>query len=114
MTRSKRLGTQAETAVVAALRSVFPNAERRTLTGSSDRGDINAHPHLMIEVKNHRQINLAEFIDQTRTQADNAGAWLGVAWIKRRGKSDPAAWYVAMDGATFLQILTRLVRAGAL
>ena len=51
MSRSKAKGTAAETAVVRFLRAVgFTQAERRTLGGTQDRGDIAGVPGVVIEV----------------------------------------------------------------
>jgi hypothetical protein len=50
--RPKNIGTAAETAVVRAARPRgFPNADRLTLTGANDRGDVGLCPGVIIEVK---------------------------------------------------------------
>jgi hypothetical protein len=50
--RPKAIGTAAETAVVRAARPRgFPHADRLTLTGNQDRGDVGLCPGVVIEVK---------------------------------------------------------------
>lgn len=109
MSRNKAKGTAAETAVVVALRDAgFATVERRALQGAADRGDIAGLPGVVIEVKNHASIDLAAFVDEAEVEADNDNADLGVAWVKRRGKSSPLDWYVVMTGRRFVWVLGRL------
>ena len=104
--RSKARGTAAESAVVAYLRDHgWPHAERRTLSGAHDRGDIAGIVGVCIEVKDHREIRLAEFVDEATTEGANAGADIAAAWVKRRGKGSPGEWYVVMTGSTFTDLL---------
>lgn len=84
----------------------WPFAERRALQGALDTGDINLSPGApVIEVKDHKTLSLAQFVDEATAEAINARAPFGVAWIKRRGKSSPGEWYVVMSGDTFATIL---------
>jgi hypothetical protein len=100
----KRLGTAAEVAVVRYLRHFWPDVERRALAGINDRGDIAGLTGLVVEVKNHRALDLAGWVGEA--QRESAGCPdLGVVWHKRRGKGSPADWYVTMDGATFVALL---------
>jgi hypothetical protein len=115
MSKSKAKGTAAETAVVEYLKEWFPRCERRTTSGSNDRGDINLGPSylrnqvdVVIEVKNHRVMALPEWIKEANVEAFNANVDIGVVWHKRVGKGSPADWYVTMDGATFTDILLKL------
>lgn len=110
MTRSRRTareaGTKWETAIVAALIDAgWPHTERRRLAGSNDRGDIAGITGVCIEAKNTNRLELAAAVDEAKTEAANAGARIGVAWIKRKGKASPLDGYVVMDGATFLALL---------
>lgn len=106
MSASKRKGTAAESAVVAYLREQgWNHAERRALSGAADRGDIAGLVGVCIEVKDHREIRLAEFIDEATAEGRNADADIAAAWIKRRGKGSPADWYVVMTGETFTDLL---------
>jgi hypothetical protein len=106
MSASKQRGTAAETAVVRYLQANgHPDAERRTLAGRNDRGDIANIPGVAVEVKACKAIDLAGWVDEANVEAKNAGVPVGVVWAKRRGKTDPASWYVVMDGATFLKLI---------
>lgn len=103
---SGRKGTAWETAVVEYLKAVgWPDAERRRLSGALDRGDVAGVPGVMIEAKAERAITLAAYLTEVEAQTRNAGALVGVAWIKRRGKTSPADAYVVMTGATFTALL---------
>jgi hypothetical protein len=104
--RSKAKGTAAETAVVRFLQTVgFPYAERRTLNGTHDRGDIAGIPSVVIEVKNCAKQELGSWVAEAERERDNDRATLGVVWHKRRGKTDPAHWFVTMSGAQFAALL---------
>jgi hypothetical protein len=113
--RAKNKGTAAETAVVEFLKANgFPQAERRTLSGSNDKGDINVSPDVVIEVKNVKTMTLSVWMDEAIAESENAGAWVTAVWHKRIRKGDPANWYVTMDGAMFAGILIQLRRMGAI
>lgn len=103
---SKQRGTLWETAIVTFLQANgFPQAERRALAGALDKGDIAGVPGCVIEAKNCKQINLAAFLDEATAERDNAGAVVGAAWVKRRGKASAADGYVVMNGTTFVYLL---------
>jgi hypothetical protein len=115
VSRNKAKGTRAESAVVDYLRALWwPHAERRTATGRNDRGDVNLANGLpvVIEVKNHAAMSLAEWVDEANQESANADAEFGVVWHKRRGKGSPAEWYVTMTGATFAELLRGWEREG--
>jgi len=105
---NKARGTRAESAVVAYLRAAGAvHAERRSLNGAKDRGDVAGIPGVVIEVKDHARIDLAGFVDEAERESWNGPVpEVGVAWIKRRGKGSPGEWYVAMTGDTFRYLLT--------
>jgi hypothetical protein len=106
MNRNKAAGTRWESAIVEFLRdNGFPWAERRALAGALDKGDVTGIPGVVIEAKAHRQISLAEFLDEALTERDNAGAQIGAAWVKRKGKGSAGDGYVVMDGHTFALLL---------
>jgi hypothetical protein len=106
MSASKAKGTRAESAIVEYLRRRgWLQAERRALAGRGDKGDVTGVP-CVIECKNTNRLDLAGAVDEANAEAANACADIGVAWIKRRGKGDPADWYVAMDGRTFTELLS--------
>lgn len=106
MSAAKQKGTAAETAIVNYLRgSGFTQAERRTLNGAKDRGDIAGIPGVVIEVKNCARQELGGWIVEAELERDNDHASLGVVWHKRRGKGSPADWFVTMSGAQFAALL---------
>jgi hypothetical protein len=106
VTRSKRIGTAAESLVVELLRlKGFPYAERRALKGHQDCGDVTGIPGVVIEVKAHKEMKLAEWMDETEAERVNAAAAVAVCWHKRRGKGNPMDWYVTMTGAQFVALL---------
>jgi hypothetical protein len=106
MSASKRKGTAWETAITKYLRdNGAPHAERRTLNGTKDRGDITGIPGVVIEAKNTNRIDLADWISETETERRNDNAEIGACWIKRRGHTNPGAGYVLMTGDRFLRLL---------
>ncbi|MEU4154806.1 hypothetical protein [Streptomyces antimycoticus] len=106
MSASKKKGTAAETAVVNFLRAIgFTQAERRTLNGTHDRGDIAGLPGIVIEVKNCSRQELAAWLDEAERERANDGASLGAVWHKRRGKGNPGDWFVTMSGLQFGYLL---------
>jgi hypothetical protein len=106
MSASKKKGTTAETAVVQFLRAAgFTQTERRTLNGAKDRGDIAGIPGVVIEVKNCARQELGAWIAEAELERDNDNASLGIVWHKRRGKGNPADWFVTMSGRQFAALL---------
>ncbi|MFI0481720.1 hypothetical protein [Actinomadura sp. 9N215] len=106
MSRERAKGTAAETAIVTHLqRHGFPHAERRAGAGRLDRGDIAGIVGVVIEVKAHARTELAAWVDETRRETVNGKADYGAVWHKRRGKGDPADWFVTLDGDTFTRLL---------
>jgi hypothetical protein len=103
--RSK--GTAAESLVVDYLHRFNPNVERRALGGAFDRGDIAGIVGCVIEVKAHARLDLAGFVDEAERERLNDNAEVGVAWIKRKGTTNPGAWYVAMTGDQFTHLLRK-------
>lgn len=92
MSRSKDIGTRAETAVAKYLRANgFEHAERRALRGRQDAGDITGTPGVCWEVKGGEQARSASHIDVDRwlleldEETGHAGADVGVLVLQRRG-----------------------------
>lgn len=90
MSKSKAKGTAAETAVVRYLRSlerngtpVFPDVERRALSGNVDKGDIAGIPFWTIEVKAAKTLKLSEWKNETVIEATNAGTTSFMLVVKR-------------------------------
>lgn len=105
---SKRKGTEAETAVTLAMRSThWPSAERRTLSGSQDKGDINTgNSRLVIEVKADKALEYPRYLRETEIERVNAGADLGVCVIKPPGLGQRRVgyWWMLMSDATWHQL----------
>ena len=97
MSKAKQKGTAAETAVVNWLKEQGrKHVERRSLNGSFDRGDIAGIPGVVIEVKNHAKMELAQWINELFVEMDNDNAETGVVIHKRRGVSDVGGWYATI------------------
>lgn len=88
--KPKIKGTLAESAVVRYfLHRGWPFAERRTLSGSHDKGDVagiyGVAGAVMVEVKNHAKLNVTGALREAAVEQRNAGAALGVVISKPRG-----------------------------
>lgn len=96
--RPKEIGTAAETAVVRAARRLgFPNADRLTLTGNKDRGDIGLCPGVILEVKGGEAAkkstddDISRWLAETNREALNAHAEVAFLVTQRRGVGAPNA-----------------------
>ena len=86
----------------------FPHVERRYGAGNTlDKGDVNGI-QAVIECKNLAKITLASIMDETARETANSHFDLGIAVIKRRGKSADHAYAVV----TLLDMITLLKAAG--
>lgn len=92
--RPKQKGTAAETSVLRyAQQNGFPFAERLTLSGAYDRGDIMLvpGPEVIIEVKAGKQAQYASknqidaWLDETETERVNARATIAMLVTQPRG-----------------------------
>ena len=107
MSVQRARGTAAETAVVRYLQANgHVTVERRALGGVHDRGDISGLSETVVEVKAHRAMDLASWVDQSR-KAMRPGDRIAAVWHKRRGKGSPGDWYVTMTGDDFIRLLER-------
>ncbi|MEV8177211.1 hypothetical protein AB0O99_04085 [Cellulosimicrobium funkei] len=96
--RPKQIGTAAETAVVRAARTRgFPHADRLTLTGNKDRGDIGLCPGVILEVKGGEKaraasdLDIERWLDETDREAVHANADVAFLVTQRRGVGAPNA-----------------------
>ncbi len=97
MSKQRAKGTAAETAVVRYLQdNGFIHAERRALHGINDKGDITGIPGVVIEVKNHAKLTLAEWVKELQQEMVNADADFGFVVAKKKGTTNPAEWYAVM------------------
>jgi hypothetical protein len=85
--RPRGKGTSAETMLVDYLQANgFPYAERRSLKGGKDQGDITGCRGLVFEVKwAHAGIRMSEWVEQMVVERNNAQADHGVLVIKTPG-----------------------------
>jgi Holliday junction resolvase len=91
MTKSKALGTAAETAVVRYLQNWWPAAERRALSGSKDKGDVAGINSVCIEIKAAKTQLIGPWQRETLTEMANAGASACMLVVKRPYKT-AARW----------------------
>jgi len=106
MSKQKQKGTRAESTVVEFLKqNGFPYAERRALTGAADKGDITGIGPVVIEVKDHQKITLAQFVSELKEEVNNAKAQTGVAVIKRRGTLQVGDWYAVMPVSWWVDLV---------
>lgn len=105
MNKPKAIGTKAETAVARYLQAHgFPHAERRSLRGVLDAGDITGCPGVCIEVKggdtakSASDLLVADWLAETETERVNAGAHVGVLVLQRRGVglANAGRWWAVM------------------
>lgn len=84
--------------------------ERRVKHGTNDRGDIaglRIHgKRVVVECKNHKRMELAEWVDEAETERGNDDADYGIVIHKRRGcgKAKFGGNYVTMTLETFAAI----------
>lgn len=112
--RPKQIGTAAETAVVRAARERgFPQADRLTLTGANDRGDVGLCPGVILEVKGGQAAKAASdgqiltWLAETERERVNAGAHVAFLVTQRAGIGAPNAhrWWAHTTVGTFLTLL---------
>ena len=108
--RSKSIGTAGESAVAKYLKAHgWPYAERRSLNGALDRGDIAGTPGIVWEIKagaaamNASDAQIDAWLRETETERLNDGADIGILVTKRRGVSGTRAgeWWAVLDGGVF-------------
>lgn len=109
MSRQKDKGTRWES---WCERELAPfGAVRSVLHGRLDQGDLHGLRigplSVICECKNHAEYRFAEYVAEADAEAVNAGADIGVALVKRRGKGSQSMGdhFVVMDMASFERIL---------
>ena len=106
MNKSKIKGTAAETAVVNWLIDKGrKHVERRALSGKDDRGDIAGIPSVVIEVKNHKEIKLSQWIKELEAEMHNDKADTGVIIHKKTGTTNVGQWYATMPVDVWFKLL---------
>lgn len=108
--RPKNKGTAAESAVVDYLSvNGWPHAERRSLKGALDKGDVTGCPGLCFEVKvGDGGLRLGSWLVETGIERINAGADFGVLAVKPLGlgRKNVASWFAVMLQAEFDKLQT--------
>ena len=94
MNRSKDIGTRAETAATRfAQDHGFPHADRLTMRGAQDRGDVGLCPGVIVEVKggdaarNATDLTIDRWLDETYREREHAGAAVAFLVVQRGGVS---------------------------
>ena len=112
--RPKDIGTAAETAARRFLvDDGWPDCERRALAGNRDTGDLTVcrRPLIVAEVKAGHAADkaspkvIADWIEQTDTEAVHAGAVLGVLIVARKYRN-PRDWDAYMRACDWVLLLT--------
>lgn len=99
MSRSRDKGTWAETASVDYLQhSGFPGADRLTLKGNKDRGDIGLCPGVIAEVKYDKSMDIPGWLRETEVERGHARAVIGFLIVKAPGigKTRVGLWWSVM------------------
>lgn len=120
MTRSrqsaKAAGARFERQIADHLNARLPGRiDRQPRTGAKDKGDIagvttpDGRP-IAIECKNVTRTQLANWVHEAHTEADNLGAAAGIIIHKRHGRSAPDAQWVTMTVADLAAILANKER----
>ncbi len=87
------------------LKKWFPYAERRIAGAHLDKGDIAGVNGVVIEVKNHRRLDLSAWIKELEVEIKNDKAWTGVVLHKRIGKGDVGEWYATMPAKLWIELI---------
>ncbi|GLZ62854.1 hypothetical protein [Micromonospora sp. NBRC 107095] len=113
--RPRDIGTAAESATVKYLHTAgFPHAERRSLRGALDAGDITGTPGVCWEVKGGDAARTASDLTITRWMAElatetvNADADFGLLVVQRAGvgPGNAARWWAYMPAWHVTALLT--------
>lgn len=109
---AKAAGARFERQIADHLDSRLPGRiDKQPRTGAKDKGDIagvtttDGRP-IAIECKNVARTQLANWIHEAHTEADNLGAAAGIIIHKRHGRSSPDCQWVTMTVADLTAILT--------
>lgn len=113
MSRQKEKGTQFERQVVDYMRSRLGDdrIERRAMSGVNDRGDVSGvylrGKGVVIECKNHRRMELSQWLDEAEAERGNADAEYAFVVHKRKGCGEKSMGetYVTCDLETLCAII---------
>lgn len=103
---AKRKGRETESRLVEWLRvHGWPNAERRRLAGSADRGDISGVIGVTIEVKSGARLSVAEWMKELEVEMRNDRADVGLVVVRPKGSPDPGDWWALMPVPVAFQLV---------
>lgn len=113
-TSARKAGAAFERAVADYLQETLADdsIDRQVRTGTKDTGDIRGvkNPYggrIVVECKDYGgRLNPAPWIQEAHTEAENAGAAIGVVVAKRRGHRGPADQWVLMTLRDLVLLLT--------
>lgn len=80
--------------------------------GCKDKGDLVNTGDFCVEAKNTKSLDLAQFMDETEVERQNARRRFGVCFVKRRNRST-ADGYAVMRLGNFLELLKDYTRLQA-
>jgi len=104
---AKRKGSQAERDVVKWLKKWFPYADRRIAGAQLDKGDISGVDGVTIEIKDHKKMDLAQWVNELEVEIKNGKTWTGVVIHKRKQKGDVGEWYASMPAKVWMELLLK-------
>jgi len=113
--RPRDIGTAAETAVVRFLAANgFPHAERRSLRGALDAGDITGTPGVCWEVKGGEAARTAsdllivKWLGELAAEIVNAAAAVGVLVVQRAGvgPANAGRWWAYMPAWQLAELVS--------
>jgi hypothetical protein len=105
--KPRNKGTAAETAVVGYLQEHgWLHAERRSLHGQLDKGDITGTPGLAWEVKAGVSLKIGQWLVEAGIERLNASADHGILVVKPSGLGVKSVeqWYAVMINADFIRL----------
>ncbi len=105
MTTSRAKGTRAETAFVDYLRQHYPWAERRSLNGARDRGDVAGIPGVTIEVKAARRVELGAWLRELDLEMIHDRSDIGFLAVKPIGKTAGADYYCILRPDVLMRLM---------
>lgn len=115
MNKPRQIGTRAESAVVRYLTANgFPHAERRSLRGALDAGDVTGTPGICWEVKggdaarNASDLQIERWMTELATETVNATADVGVLVVQRAGvgPANAGRWWAYMPAFQVAVLIT--------
>ncbi|MEV7267085.1 hypothetical protein AB0N38_26335 [Micromonospora aurantiaca] len=107
--RPRDIGTAAESATVKYLAANgFPHAERRSLRGALDAGDVTGCPGICIEVKggdaarNASDLQIERWMAEVTRERENAKADVGLLVVQRAGvgPANAGRWWAVLPLST--------------